>query len=131
MSPRQGRAPSGPAVSSRACAASGHPLAAQAGVDALAAGGSSVDAALTAAFAQWVVNAPLCGPGGDLLLLHATADGVDVYGGWSRTPLGLDPTAELTSSGPRAAVVPGALRGAERAWNAAGRLPWSAPTATR
>ena len=52
VSARQGRAPSGPAVSSRACAASGHPLAAQAGVDALAAGGSSVDAALTAAFAR-------------------------------------------------------------------------------
>jgi gamma-glutamyltranspeptidase/glutathione hydrolase len=105
--------------------ASGHPLAAQAGVDALAAGGSSVDAGLTAALAQWVVNAPLCGPGGDLLLLHATSDEVNVYGGWSRTPLGLDPTAELTSSGPRAAVVPGALRGAELAWRAAGRLPWS------
>jgi gamma-glutamyltranspeptidase/glutathione hydrolase len=121
----QGRPPGEPAVTGRACVASGHPLAAQAGVDALAAGGSSVDAALTSAFTQWVVNAPLCGPGGDLLLLHATDGTVTVYGGWSRTPLGLDPDADLTSSGPRAAVVPGALRGAELAWTAAGRLPWS------
>jgi gamma-glutamyltranspeptidase/glutathione hydrolase len=125
VSPGPGRAPREPAITGRACAASGHPVAAQAAVETLAAGGSSVDAALAAAFAQWVVNAPLCGPGGDLLLLHATANGVDVYGGWSRTPLGLDPTAELTSSGPRAAVVPGALRGAELAWAAAGRLPWA------
>lgn len=125
MSPGQGRGPSEPAVTGRACVASGHPLAAQAGVDALAAGGSAVDAALSSAFAQWVVNAPLCGPGGDLLLLHVTASGVTVHGGWSRTPLALDPTAELTSSGPRAAVVPGALRGAEVAWAAAGRLPWA------
>ena len=111
-------------VTGRACAASGHPLAAEAGTDALAAGGSAVDAALACAFTQWVVNAPLCGPGGDLLLLHARHDEVTVYGGWSRVPLGLDPAAELTSSGPRAAVVPGALRGAEAAWASASKLPW-------
>ena len=35
-----------PTVTGQACVASGHPRAAQAGVEALAAGGSAVDAAL-------------------------------------------------------------------------------------
>jgi gamma-glutamyltranspeptidase / glutathione hydrolase len=113
-------------VTGDACVASGHPRAAEAGAEVLAAGGSAVDAALACAFTQWVVNAPLCGPGGDLVLLHASGDEVSVYGGWSRIPLGLDPDAELTPSGPRAAVVPGALAGAEAAWTGAGRLPWRA-----
>ena len=68
--------------------ASGHPAAADAGRAALSAGGTAVDAALSAAFTQWVVNAPLCGPGGDMVVL--AVDGADVvcYGGWSRVPLG-------------------------------------------
>jgi len=104
--------------------ATGHPLAADAGIAALAAGGSAVDAALAAAFTQWVVNAPLCGPGGELVAVVTVGDEVTVYGGWSRVPLGIDPTAELEASGPRGAVVPGSLRGAEALWNAHGRLPW-------
>jgi gamma-glutamyltranspeptidase/glutathione hydrolase len=108
----------------RAGVASGHPAAAAAGVAALAAGGTAVDAVLAAAFTQWVVNAPLCGPGGDLVVLAAGDGGVVSYGGWSRVPGALDERAQLTARGPRAAVVPGALRGAEAAWRAAGRLPW-------
>jgi gamma-glutamyltranspeptidase/glutathione hydrolase len=111
-------------VTGRAVVASGHPRAAEAGAEALRDGGSAVDAALACAFTQWVVNAPLCGPGGDLVLLHAVGGRVTVYGGWSRVPLGLDPQAELTASGPRAAVVPGAIGGAEAAWKGAARLPW-------
>ena len=108
----------------RAGVASGHPAAAAAGLAALAADGSAVDAALAAAFTQWVVNAPLCGPGGDLVVLTSGEGGVVSYGGWSRVPHGLDERAELTARGPRAAVVPGSLRGAEAAWLGAGRLPW-------
>jgi gamma-glutamyltranspeptidase/glutathione hydrolase len=111
-------------VTGRAAVASGHPRAAEAGAETLVAGGSAVDAALACAFTQWVVNAPLCGPGGDLVLLHAVGDQVTVYGGWSRVPRGLDPHAELTASGPRAAVVPGAMGGAEAAWRGGARLPW-------
>ncbi len=104
--------------------ATGHPLATAAGIDALAAGGSAADAVLAAGFTEWVVNAPLCGPGGELLALVVDGDEVTVYGGWSRTPLALDPGAELTGSGPRAAAVPGALRGAEALWKDRGRLRW-------
>ena len=113
--------PTGPAA---AGVASGHPDAAAAGLSALTAGGSAVDAALSAAFTQWVVNAPLCGPGGDLVVLAVDGDDVVSYGGWSRIPSGLDPSADLTTTGPLAAVVPGALRGAEAAWRGAGQLPW-------
>ena len=108
-------------------AASGHPLAAEAGVAALRAGGSAVDAVLAAAFAQWVVNGPLCGPGGDLFVLYAPADGqpATVFGGWSRTPLGFPVEGPVESSGPRGAVVPGSLAGAAASFAGAARLPWA------
>jgi gamma-glutamyltranspeptidase len=108
----------------RAGVTSGHPAAAAAGLAALALGGTAVDAVLTAAFTQWVVNAPLCGPGGDLVVLVVDDSEVLCYGGWSCVPRALDTDAPLVPSGARAAVVPGALRGAEAAWLAAGRLPW-------
>lgn len=109
-------------------ATSGHPLATRAGTDVLATGGSSVDAVLAMAFVQWVVSAPTCGPGGDLFVMHAEyVQGelrTTVYGGWSRTPLRVNPDTDLVYSGPTGAVVPGALAGAEAAWQSKGRLPW-------
>src|SRR5688500_18213520 len=55
--------------------AAGHPLTAQAGADALRAGGNAVDAALAAMLMSWVAESPLTGPGaGGFMLLH-TADG--------------------------------------------------------
>jgi gamma-glutamyltranspeptidase/glutathione hydrolase len=105
--------------------ASGHPLASRAGVDALDAGGSSVDAVLAMAFAQWTVSGPLCGPGGDLFVLHVDDDRATVYGGWSRTPGAYPVEGPVKASGPTGAVVPGALAGAGAAWRAAGNLPWA------
>ena len=104
--------------------ASGHPLAAGAGQQTLAAGGSAVDAVLAMAFAQWVVNGPLCGPGGDLFVLRADDSDVTVHGGWSRTPKAFPVGGPVVASGPAGAVVPGALAGAHAAWRAAGRLSW-------
>ncbi len=121
-------------VSGSAGVASGHRLAAEDGIEALEAGGTAVDAALAAAFTQWVVNAPQSGPGGEMVALVAEpgGGGVHTYGGWSRVPLaagrgrgaseaqaGWPPT-----SGPHNAVVPGSLRGAEAVWKAHGRLDW-------
>jgi gamma-glutamyltranspeptidase/glutathione hydrolase len=113
------------AASGSSGVASGHPLAADAGLDILGRGGSAADAALAAAFTQWVVNAPLCGPGGDMVALAADAAQVSVHGGWSRVPLGFDPDATIVASGPRACAVPGSLAGAESLWRAHGRRPWS------
>ena len=125
-------------VTGSAGVASGHRLATEAGIEALRAGGTAVDAALAAAFTQWVVNAPQSGPGGEMVALVADAGrddgadgGVQVYGGWSRAPLapaGGDGAAREgwpPTSGPRNAVVPGSLRGAEAAWKAHGRLDWA------
>ena len=119
-------------VSGSAGVASGHRLATEAGIEALRAGGTAVDAALAAAFTQWVVNAPQCGPGGEMVTLVAEPGGdVQVYGGWSRAPLaaGGESTAREgwpRTSGPGNAVVPGSLRGAEAVWRAHGRLDWAA-----
>ena len=132
-------------VTGSAGVASGHRLATEAGIEALRAGGTAVDAALAAAFTQWVVNAPQSGPGGEMVALVAGAGGngagggVHVYGGWSRAPraTGTGDGAASSSgggdtqagwpptSGPRNAVVPGSLRGAEAAWKAHGRLDWA------
>ena len=119
-------------VTGSAGVASGHRLATQAGIEALQAGGTAVDAALAAAFTQWVVNAPQSGPGGEMVALVAEPDGgVQVYGGWSRAPLapavgdGAAREGWPPTSGPRNAVVPGSLRGAEAAWRAHGRRDWT------
>ena len=123
-------------VSGSAGVASGHKLATEAGIEALRAGGSAVDAALAAAFTQWVVNAPQSGPGGEMVALVAGGDEqasevVEVYGGWSRVPLapagsnGANREGWPPTSGPHNAVVPGSLRGAEAAWRAHGRLDWA------
>ena len=55
--------------------AGGHPLTAEAGANALRAGGNAVDAALAAMLMSWVAESPLTGPGaGGFMLLH-TASG--------------------------------------------------------
>ncbi|HYH60195.1 MAG TPA: gamma-glutamyltransferase [Thermoleophilaceae bacterium] len=54
--------------------AAGHPLTAEAGADALRAGGNAVDAALAAMLMSWVAESPLTGPGaGGFMLIHTSA----------------------------------------------------------
>src|SRR5438046_9916511 len=48
----------------RGAVAAGHPLTAETGARILAEGGNAVDACIAAAFASWVVESPLTGPGG-------------------------------------------------------------------
>jgi gamma-glutamyltranspeptidase/glutathione hydrolase len=61
----------------RGVVAAGHPLTAEAGADALRAGGNAVDAAVAAALMSFVAESPLSGPGaGGFMLVH-TADGED------------------------------------------------------
>lgn len=55
--------------------ASVHPLATQAGRDAIAAGGNAIDAALAIAFTLGVVDSHNSGIGGGLFILVHTADG--------------------------------------------------------
>ena len=53
--------------------AAGHPLTAQAGVDALRAGGNAVDAAVAAMLTSWVAEPLLTGPGAGGYMLVAGA----------------------------------------------------------
>ena len=47
----------------RGAIAAGHPLTAEAGARVLAEGGTAVDACVAAAFASWVTESMLSGPG--------------------------------------------------------------------
>ena len=55
--------------------AAGHPLTARAGARVLEEGGNAVDACVAAAFAAWVAESPLTGPGAGGFALVAAADG--------------------------------------------------------
>ena len=57
--------------------AAGHPLTAEAGAEALRAGGNAVDAAVACVLMSFVAESPLTGPGaGGFMLVH-TAEGED------------------------------------------------------
>jgi gamma-glutamyltranspeptidase/glutathione hydrolase len=119
----------------------GHPLAAQAGLRMLMAGGNAVDAAVATAAALCVVMPDMNGPFGYGFALIAMADQVapvalDMHG---TAPRGLDreqfaaalrgpvPGARARSGpivrGPRSCLVPGNLRGWEAMLARHGRMP--------
>ena len=59
----------------RGAVAAGHEITAQAGARALEEGGNAVDACIAAAFASWVAESPLTGPGaGGFMLVHRAHD---------------------------------------------------------
>ena len=59
----------------RGAVAAGHEITAQAGARALEEGGNAVDACIAAAFASWVAESPLTGPGaGGFMLVHRAQD---------------------------------------------------------
>jgi len=126
--------------------AAGHPLTAQAGARALEEGGNAVDACVAAAFASWVAESPLTGPGAGGFALVRPADGrpprladffvatpglglprpagaqmhaVDVgFGGDSDT-------TQVFRIGEASCAVPGTALGLEEVHRAYGRLPWA------
>jgi gamma-glutamyltranspeptidase/glutathione hydrolase len=131
-----------PLAAARGAIAAGHPVTAQAGADVLRAGGSAVDACVAAAFASWVAEPALTGPGGGGFLVAYDAE--------RRRPLVLDcfvavpgkghsgPVAPLEPYvvdfgtgqqtflvGPGSCAVPGVTAGLEQAHRRLGRLPWS------
>jgi len=127
--PFQGRSP---AIAANGMAATAHPLATQAAVDILRAGGSAVDAAIAANAVLGLVEPTGNGIGGDLFALvwdpkTRTLDGLDASG---FAPLKLD-VAALLRRHPRgidplgmdSVTIPGAVAG----WGALharhGRLP--------
>jgi gamma-glutamyltranspeptidase/glutathione hydrolase len=111
--------------------ATDNPLATSAGIDALRAGGSAMDAALAAAAAIAVTQPDHCQIGGDLFLLTyeaatgtvraINASGVAPGAATAEHYRGM---GEIPLRGPLACAGPGCVAGWERAHARWGRLPW-------
>jgi gamma-glutamyltranspeptidase / glutathione hydrolase len=127
----------------RGAIAAGHRLTAEAGAEILAEGGNAVDACLAAAFASWVAESPLTGPGaGGFLLVHQARNRADrLLDFFSAIPgHGLGRSAEPhmesididfdgSSSqvflvGAGSCAVPGSVAGLEAAHKRYASLPW-------
>jgi gamma-glutamyltranspeptidase/glutathione hydrolase len=125
--------------------AAGHPLTAAAGARMLEEGGNAVDACVAAAFAAWVTESPLTGPGAGGFALVVPADGrparvADFFvstpgiGSPARTEAemhaidvafgGDSETTQVFRIGEASSAVPGAAAGLEAVHRAYGRLPW-------
>lgn len=125
--------------------AAGHRLTAQAGARMLEEGGNAVDACVAAAFAAWVAESPLTGPGagGFALVLPGDGRAPRVADFFVSTPgLGrpVPPAAEMHAIdvgfggdsettqvfriGEASCAVPGATAGLESIHATYGRLPW-------
>ena len=115
--------------------ASAHPLATQAGLDVLAAGGNAFDAAVAVSAVLAVVEPASSGVGGGgFYLLHFAADGHDVFVDARETAplaasrnmyLGADgkPRAGASMNGPLAAGIPGEPAAWAHLASRYGRLP--------
>ena len=106
-----------PSIATGGMVATSHPLATEAALEVLGAGGNAVDAALAAAAVTWVVLPMMCGPGGDAFaLVYDPADGEVIgVGSGGLAPLAATPEwfAErghrlIPTSGPLSVGVPGA-----------------------
>jgi gamma-glutamyltranspeptidase/glutathione hydrolase len=112
--------------------ASEHPLASQAGVAVLAAGGHGVDAAIAANAVMGVVAPMMNGAGGDLFAIvhdEGRLHGLNASG-WA--PAGLSPALlaglghrEMPQAGIHAVTIPGAVAGWAALHARFGRLPLS------
>jgi gamma-glutamyltranspeptidase / glutathione hydrolase len=129
----------------RGAVAAGHPLTAAAGARVLEEGGNAVDACVAAAFAAWVTESPLTGPGAGGFALVVPSDGrparvadffVSTPGLGSPAPTeaemvavdvafgGDSDTTQVFRIGEASCAVPGAAAGLEAVHRAYGRLPW-------
>lgn len=118
--------------------AAANPLAVDAGVEILEAGGSAVDAAIAVQAVLGLVEPQSSGLGGGAFLVHYNAATGDVitYDGREVAPRGATPDMFLTPSGQpmnfmdavrsgRSIGVPGAVAMLEMAHREQGRLPWA------
>ncbi len=107
-----------------------HPLATQAGLDTLRAGGNAVDAAVAVALTLGVVEPMMSGLGGDGFYHVHRADGgaAKVYNGTGPAPLAASPDAfpdGIAVYGPRSVSVPASLAALGAMHAAHGRRAWN------
>jgi gamma-glutamyltranspeptidase / glutathione hydrolase len=119
------------AVATGGMVATSHPLATEAGLEVLGAGGNAVDAALAAAAVTWVVLPMMCGPGGDAFALVFDPRDREVIGVGSGGTAPRAATPEwfgerghrlIPFDGPLSVGVPGALGVMEELADRFGRL---------
>jgi gamma-glutamyltranspeptidase / glutathione hydrolase len=111
--------------------ATGHPLATEAALEVLGAGGNAVDAALAAAAVTWVVLPMMCGPGGDAFALVFDPRDSEVlgFGAGGMAPAAAAPSwfeerghRLIPLEGPLSVGVPGAVAVMEELAERYGRL---------
>jgi len=125
-------------VAQRYMIAAANPLAARAGYDVLAAGGSAVDATIAAQLVLGLVEPQSSGIGGGAFLVHwdAAAREVMSYDGRETAPAAAEATLFVKPDGERmgfwdavvggrAVGAPGLLRMLELAHERHGKLPWA------
>ena len=117
--------------------AAANPLAAQAGLQMLRAGGSAVDAAVAAQMVLTLVEPQSSGIGGGAFLLHHDGRRVQAFDGRETAPAGATPQLFLAGDGKplpfmdavasgRSVGAPGAVAMLALAHRQHGRLPWAA-----
>ncbi len=126
-----------PARAQRQMVAAAHPLAAEAGMAMLRAGGTALDAAVATQAVLAVVEPQASGLAGGALLMHwdAGARRLAAWDGRETAPAAASPMLFLRDGQPmafheaaiggRAVGVPGAIRMLEAAQRENGRLPWA------
>jgi gamma-glutamyltranspeptidase len=117
-------------VGKRGAVAANHPLATQAGLMTLRAGGNAVDAAVATALALAVVEPMMSGLGGDGFyhVYDAKAARAVVFNGTGPAPQAATPDRYRTGiplSGPLSVSVPGMLSGLGQMHSQYGHLPWA------
>ena len=118
-------------IGRRGAVAANHPLAAQAGLLALRAGGNAVDAAVATAIALAVVEPMMSGLGGDAFyhVFDARSGRAVVFNGSGPAPRAATPEryrGGIPRTGPLSVSVPGMLAGLGMMHRRFGRLPWRA-----
>jgi gamma-glutamyltranspeptidase len=107
-----------------------HPMAAQAGLDVLRAGGNAVDASVAISLALGVCEPMMSGLGGDGFYhaFMAKSGRAEVFNGTGPAPKAATPErygAAIPLTGASSISVPGSLAGIAAMHRAHGRLPWA------
>jgi gamma-glutamyltranspeptidase/glutathione hydrolase len=124
-----------PAVSHSGIVSSAHPLATQAGLEILAAGGNAFDAAVAVAAALNVAEPMMSGAGGygTIMVYHRATDRARFLNSSDRIPRGVDadvyraptPGWEENRRGAKAVSTPANVRAWEALSSEYGQLPWA------